>query len=1029
MANTVFKLRRSSVAGKVPNTSALGIGELAINLTDRKLFSTDGTTVFETGANLTTLTVSTNTSVNNIIITGSVQANGGIGTNGQILISNGSSVYWGLPSSNGILDVRQQYTGNGSQNTFVVTGGYRNNDLSVFLNGTMLRNGVDVNVTDGSTVKFTTAPVNGSLIDVVGVGTLYANGISSTTSQQFTANGTANSFTISGGYVPSQIQVYLNGVKQVPGTDVIITSGNTVNFINTPGNNYIVDVFGYQTSLYTYVNTDAQYTWTNTQTFSNTITFNSTIVGTVNNALYLGGTVASGYQTTAGLSANVATLTSNNTSYVGTVTAANVVSNAQLVANLANYALLSGGLFTGSVNATSYNVGTAFTANSTLTNTASLSVSTNNLTIGTSSYFVSNGNVGIGISTPTFPLHVNTVIGEVRVQGNVFTKFSMRNTGAAVDSKAWQWVSDTSSNSLYLGILNDAENAQNLAIQIFRGASYTTNNINIGCNTVSIGTGTYFVSNGNVGIANTSPADKLSINGTTYFGGNISSAINLSANTSGIYTTGVVNATSYNVGTAFTANSTLTNTASLVVSTNTATIGTGTYFVSNGNVGIGYSNPVQKLAVVGNTFSVSAAGNIGAPGATEISSGVGSPVSSRFAFGTDGTGWQFRLSKNQANTYTDYITVTDGGNIGIGNTAPTTKLVIQSALPATSYETDLVINNPNTSGGQSTMSVLFGGIVKSRIRTDYVGNLVLSALNGSMLYGYDTSNSSGTVHNFYANNSTLSAFISGANHFYLQGYYYDNANTSYYVKPSQTSQFNALQLASGISVNTLGYNGQYMAVAGSASTWYNTMWRNDGGVCYLLQSAAQTTAAGAVNASWNTYRPLQWNLSTGNVTINGDGATSCYFGLHTYTSGTIFDNTNTAYYVKPSLTSVLNTLQFNNGYGSAATAYGCRAWVNFNGVSGTTIRSSGGVTSVTRNATGDYTVNLNFTMPDINYTVNVSKSTGYGVSFVGDTMVHTVLSTNAEQAPTTTAFRFGICVWNASTTGVDGKYISVLVFR
>ena len=26
-----------------------------------------------------------------------------------------------------------------------------------------------------------------------------------------------------------------------------------------------------------------------------------------------------------------------------------------------------------------------------------------------------------------------------------------------------------------------------------------------------------------------------------------------------------------------------------------------------------------------------------------------------------------------------------------------------------------------------------------------------------------------------------------------------------------------------------------------------------------------------------------------------------------------------------------NNLQFNSGYGSVATAYGCRAWVNFNG--------------------------------------------------------------------------------------------------
>ncbi len=36
-------------------------------------------------------------------------------------------------------------------------------------------------------------------------------------------------------------------------------------------------------------------------------------------------------------------------------------------------------------------------------------------------------------------------------------------------------------------------------------------------------------------------------------------------------------------------------------------------------------------------------------------------------------------------------------------------------------------------------------------------------------------------------------------------------------------------------------------------------------------------------------------------------------------------------------------LQFNSGYGSVATAYGCRAWVNFNGTGTVAIRASGNV--------------------------------------------------------------------------------------
>ena len=63
--------------------------------------------------------------------------------------------------------------------------------------------------------------------------------------------------------------------------------------------------------------------------------------------------------------------------------------------------------------------------------------------------------------------------------------------------------------------------------------------------------------------------------------------------------------------------------------------------------------------------------------------------------------------------------------------------------------------------------------------------------------------------------------------------------------------------------------------------------------------------------------------------------------------------------------------QFNSGYGSVATAYGCRAWVNFNGTGTVAIRASGNVTSITDNGTGDYKVNFTTAMPDVNYATTV----------------------------------------------------------
>ena len=81
--------------------------------------------------------------------------------------------------------------------------------------------------------------------------------------------------------------------------------------------------------------------------------------------------------------------------------------------------------------------------------------------------------------------------------------------------------------------------------------------------------------------------------------------------------------------------------------------------------------------------------------------------------------------------------------------------------------------------------------------------------------------------------------------------------------------------------------------------------------------------------------------------------------------------------------SVGGNLLMNSGYGSAATAYGCRAWVNFDGQgtyspnpSTSKIRASGNVSSIYDNGTGNYTLNFTTAMPDANfaYTCSVGDS-------------------------------------------------------
>jgi len=105
-----------------------------------------------------------------------------------------------------------------------------------------------------------------------------------------------------------------------------------------------------------------------------------------------------------------------------------------------------------------------------------------------------------------------------------------------------------------------------------------------------------------------------------------------------------------------------------------------------------------------------------------------------------------------------------------------------------------------------------------------------------------------------------------------------------------------------------------------------------------------------------------------------------------------------------------------------APLYMCRAWVNFDGTTATpsTIRGSGNVSSVTKNSTGNYTVNFTTAMPDANYSV-VSSSTislaNAGVSVAPFTTV-----------PTTTAVRIQAAQLNPIALA-DALYVSVAIFR
>jgi hypothetical protein len=116
MSNKII-LKKSSVVAKVPLTSDLEYGELALNYADGKLYFKNSSNVVNSFAanvdlssyvSLTGTQTLTNKTISSPVLTGSLTAGGSTGINGQVLVSTGTGVQWQSLASNtldGLTDV------------------------------------------------------------------------------------------------------------------------------------------------------------------------------------------------------------------------------------------------------------------------------------------------------------------------------------------------------------------------------------------------------------------------------------------------------------------------------------------------------------------------------------------------------------------------------------------------------------------------------------------------------------------------------------------------------------------------------------------------------------------------------------------------------------------------------------------------------------------------------------------------------------------------------------------------------------
>jgi hypothetical protein len=101
-----------------------------------------------------------------------------------------------------------------------------------------------------------------------------------------------------------------------------------------------------------------------------------------------------------------------------------------------------------------------------------------------------------------------------------------------------------------------------------------------------------------------------------------------------------------------------------------------------------------------------------------------------------------------------------------------------------------------------------------------------------------------------------------------------------------------------------------------------------------------------------------------------------------------------------------------------------KAWVNFNGQGTVAIRASYGVSSISDNGTGNYTVNFTTAMVDANYSVSVSAVEAYGAG------TDSIVVAGARRRLVLSTTSVGVCGYVISGGALyDAVEVCVSIFR